>query len=189
MNTFILFLCHVFDVIINPAIIILALFETGLFLYSWKILSGSYGKIRQLNAKTYVGSRTQRKRERGRVEKIVEMDDSRNWEDFNKFLDEYQKNTIPYSLYSLLIQIFPLLGILGTVAGLYIALNEQEISNMLYEGVGLALSTTILGILFAVIFKILDIVLIALFINRIDDGIEQYEKNYKIDNEDAIRKD
>ena len=64
------------------------------------------------------------------------------------------------------------------MAGLYLAMSNGE---DMYEGVELALSTTVLGILFAVIYKVADIVITSALINYIEDGINRYEKIYKVD--------
>ena len=89
----------------------------------------------------------------------------KDWKEFDKFCDDYQNDSMLFSSVSLIIQIFPLLGILGTVTGLFVAMNgNADWSNAqnLFEGVSFALSSTVLGILFAVIFKSVDI----LFVRR-----------------------
>ncbi len=106
-----------------------------------------------------------------------------NWDEFDQFLADYQEKGRCYSVFSLLIQIFPLLGILGTVAGLYLAMGSGQ---ELYNGVELALSSTIFGIICAVIFKVVDIFITALLINDIEDGISRYEKMFKVDHDDAV---
>lgn len=139
-------------------------------------------RIWKLNCKELKKSNNAKKEAKGRVEKTIEFESSRNWDEFDQFLEDYQKQGCWYSAFSLTIQIFPLLGILGTVAGLYLAMKNGE---DMYRGVELALSTTILGILFAVIYKIVDIIIVSTCINYIEDGINRYEKIYKVDSEDA----
>ena len=90
----------------------------------------------------------------------------------------------------LFIQLFPLLGILGTVAGLYIAMNTNDGTERLfageglYTGDGLALSSTVLGIFFAILFKVVDIFL-SNAVNKIDDNIDRYEKSYTVESQEA----
>ena len=79
------------------------------------------------------------------------------------------KKGIIYSAFSMCIQLFTLLGILGTVAGLYISMNADQ---NIYEGVEFALSSTVLGIIFAVFYKFCDILFVSIFINYIEDGID-----------------
>ncbi len=129
-----------------------------------------------------MNSNTAKKEAKGRVEKTIELKSNHNWDEFDQFLEDYQRQGCWYSAFSLTIQIFTLLGILGTVAGLYIAMKNGE---DMYHGVELALSTTILGILFAVIYKIVDIIIVSTCINYIEDGISRYEKIYRVDSEDA----
>lgn len=101
----------------------------------------------------------------------------------DSFLQDYQKKLGTYNTFVSIIQIFPLLGILGTVAGLYVAMNGNMNGNQaLYDGVRFALSSTVLGIIFAVFFKIVDIFLVNI-INYIDDGIDRYKLNYRTENE------
>lgn len=175
-------LCRILDVTTNPTIILVAVIEFVLMCVSIYILMGYRSRIKVLNSKAV--KKTGRMKEgKGKVTKTIELEVKKNWEEFDQFLEEYQKSGWVYSAFSLIIQIFTLLGILGTVAGLYLAMsNGQD----MYEGVELALSTTILGILFAIIYKVVDIVIESVFINYIEDGINRYEKIYKVDTEEAL---
>ncbi len=111
-----------------------------------------------------------------------ESNGQRSWDDFEQFLVEYQKANSWYTAFSLVIQLFTLLGILGTVAGLYIAMhNGQE----LYQGVEFALSSTVYGIIAAVFYKVLDIIVSAVLITPIDENVERFEKSFQIDRDDA----
>ena len=77
----------------------------------------------------------------------------------------------------------PLLGILGTVTGLFVAMNgNADWSNAqnLFEGVSFALSSTVLGILFAVIFKVVDIIFCSRYLNYIDDGVDRFRESYNV---------
>lgn len=105
-----------------------------------------------------------------------------DYERFDEIRVEYQKTERWYSLFTLIIQLFPLLGILGTVAGLYIAITDEM---NIYAGVKFALSSTVYGILFSVIAKIADIIFVACFVNVIDKNMERYEKNYMVYTEEA----
>ena len=85
----------------------------------------------------------------------------------------------------MIIQLFTLLGILGTVAGLFISLRHMENisqSKELLDGVKFALSSTILGIILAVIYKFFDIIIGSVWVNYIDDGITIFKNNYREDN-------
>ncbi len=177
-------LCNFLDRTTNPAIIGVAIVEFILMCVSIWLLVGFRIRIQKLNRKELRQSNTAKKQGKGLVEKIIEFESSHDWEEFDQFLADYQKQGCWYSAFSLIIQIFTLLGILGTVAGLYLAMSHGE---DMYHGVELALSTTILGILFAVIYKVFDIIIISVCINYIEDGINRYEKVYKVDSEDAAK--
>ena len=175
-------ICKILDVITNPAIILVAIVEFVLMCVSIYILMGYRSRIKVLNSKAV--KKTGRTKEgRGKITKTIELEVKKNWEEFDLFLEEYQKSGWIYSAFSLIIQIFTLLGILGTVAGLYLAMSNRQ---DMYEGVELALSTTVLGILFAILYKVADIIIESVFINYIEDGINRYEKIYKVDTEAAI---
>ena len=60
--------------------------------------------------------------------------------------------------------------------------NEQDI----YEGVKFALSSTIYGIMAAVFFKVIDIIITSTLINYIDDGIEIYKMNFDVASSDSM---
>ncbi|MCR5739205.1 MAG: MotA/TolQ/ExbB proton channel family protein [Lachnospiraceae bacterium] len=177
-------LCKILDALINPLIYLLAIAEFVLLCVSVWTLAGFRKRIADLNKDNVSRiklSKTSGKRE---VKKSVETVESRNWDDFEKFQRDYQKGSVWYSIFSLVIQLFTLLGILGTVVGLYIAMNNGE---DLYAGVGLALTTTINGILFAVIYKLFDIGITAMLLNFIDDGMDIFVDSYKADSDDATR--
>lgn len=174
-------LCHVLNVVINPAIVLLAIAELFLLIKSGMLLSQFRKRIIRLNSKKMVKPTTSKKDE-GNLTTTLELELTQNWDEFDQFLEEYQTKGWWYSSFSLIIQIFTLLGILGTVAGLYIAMSNGE---DMYTGVEMALSTTIFGIMFAVIYKVADIFIVAYFINFIEDGISRYEKIYQVKNDDA----
>ena len=61
-------------------------------------------------------------------------------------------------------------------------MNEE---TDMYTGVGFALSSTVIGIIWAIIYKIVDIIFTARAINYIDEGLDIYEKNYHVDRAEA----
>lgn len=175
------FLCLFLDAVINPTIILVALIELFFLVRSVSLLVKFRTRITRLNSKKIVRPTTSKKDE-GKLTTTMELELTQNWDEFDQFLEEYQNKGWWYSAFSLIIQIFTLLGILGTVAGLYIAMSNGE---DMYKGVEMALSTTILGILFAVFYKIADIFVVSFLINYIEDGVNRYEKIYQVKNDDA----
>ena len=185
MNTFILLICKGLDVILNWFILALFVYETYLGAKSWSILSGLKKRINKLNEPKVKKGRSFR-RNRGEIETHYEGTPVKKWEDLDSFLKDYQNKGKTYTAFSLIIQLFTLLGILGTVAGLFVALQDMEDASNLLDGVGFALSSTILGIICAVIFKVFDIFLVSRYITYIDEGIERYEKDFDINSSDAL---
>ncbi len=175
-------LCEVLAGCLNPVIAAVGFLEAVLLVCSFWILLGFRVRIDKLNRSVITKKGFSQKSGKGKVKTTYESTSSKNWYEFDQFLKEYQEKVKYYSAFSMVIQLFPLLGILGTVAGLYVAMSQNQ---SVYTGVEFALSSTILGIIFAVVFKVFDVILVSGFINYIDDGISRYEKVYSIDNEDA----
>lgn len=87
-----------------------------------------------------------------------------------------------YTLYANLTAIFPLLGILGTVA----ALVTYESSEDMMKNLTIALATTLAGVFFAIIFKFLDSFIaggIDILVGQIDYMSENSDTNEEIRNE------
>lgn len=79
-----------------------------------------------------------------------------------------------YAWYANLTAIFPLLGILGTVAALVTYSSETMMENFM-----VALSTTLLGVFFAIVFKGIDALLsgpMDVIIGNADYVIQEYER-------------
>lgn len=182
MTGFFLALCTLLSNILNPIILILMIFELGLgVIVGWQLVHLKR-EINRLNASGRRANQRTLRKGRGQLTTTFESITEKDWNDFDAFLGLYQRDLVTCNFFSLLIQIFPLLGILGTVAGLYIAINSGQ---DIYEGVKFALSSTVYGIMAAVLFKIVDIIFTARFLNYIDDGIDRFEKNYHIVSQEA----
>ena len=89
----------------------------------------------------------------------------------------FGKRSAGHFVVSQLIPIFPLLGILGTVAGLILGL--QEGLDRIQEGLSTAMNTTLWGLVFAIILKIFDTLGPARLVYTIEDDLEEYERKYK----------
>ena len=164
-------------------IVILGIAEAVLAVIAGKKLHHLLNRTIALNKPRNVRSTFPRKEGRGRIAKEMSGSLSKDYHyDLDQPRDEYEDTLRWYTAFSMLIQVFPLLGILGTVSGLFRAISlRQEI----YAGVQFALASTIYGLIFAIIFKIVDTMFVALMINRIEEGFERYEKDYRIDSEAA----
>ena len=92
--------------------------------------------------------------------------------------DRFMKLCSQYSTLSHLIPVFPLLGILGTVAGLYQQVSSKD-ASVIYDALDMALSTTLWGLLTAVILKVLEAFLVIRLINDIDAAFDSYDVRYQ----------
>lgn len=90
-----------------------------------------------------------------------------------------------HSVLSQLIPVFPLMGILGTVAGLMLEANAADIEGMM-ASMDTALSSTLFGLLFAIFLKIVDAVYPSKIIDDVDVMLDDYSK--KLDLADMIQK-
>jgi len=173
-------LCMILDRILNPLILALAAGEFLLFAFNIYKLEALRRKTDRIN--NNVTGKTREVGIRGKRHSTKrEVVTERDWDEFDALCSQYQKDGQWYSAYSLIIQLFTLLGILGTVAGLYIAMQgNQDWSSAegMFEGVRFALSSTVLGICCAVFYKVGDIFLTARYIDYIDNGIELFRGNY-----------
>ena len=182
MNSAILAISGFLAKTLNYGIVLLAFAETFLMIMAYRKMIVLKKRIDLLNAET-PGKMVLRSKKQGKLETEYTVKVEKDWKEFDSFCDNYQNDSMLFSSVSLIIQIFPLLGILGTVTGLFIAMNSNaDWSNAqnLFEGVQFALSSTVLGILFAVIFKFVDIVFCSRYLNYIDDGIDRFRESYNV---------
>lgn len=174
-NGIALVLCQILNFTLNILIVLLAVFElVFLFLQSLRRLSALSERVGDL-----VHERKSTILERLRphaFKKTSTKEKEWDYEKFDELREEYEKTEKYYSGFTLVIQLFPLLGILGTVAGLFIAINSGQ---DIYDGVKFALSSTVFGIIFAVVFKVMDIFLVVRYVNPIDYNMDRFEKNYQ----------
>ena len=180
MNILILLISRILSVSLNWVIVAVAVYEAYL-------MADTIRKLKKLRAEIMDINRTSSKkanvveRELGRIRTEFTTTAERDWNRFDDFCDKYQEDSVTFSRFSLIIQLFPLMGILGTVTGLYIAMNSNADwtnAQEMLSGIRFALSSTVLGIIFAVFFKAFDVHLSARYINYIDDGIERFRANY-----------
>lgn len=96
-----------------------------------------------------------------------------------KYEMEFNKSCSIHSVISQLIPIFPLMGILGTVAALMLMVNAENIDRML-ESLYTALDSTLFGLLFAIGLKTIDAFFPARIIEDIDVLLEDYNKKIEL---------
>ncbi len=94
-----------------------------------------------------------------------------------ELLDRYRKVAGKYTLYENIAAVFPLLGILGTVLSLIPLVNSESIQTELFFA---ALTSTLWGIVFAIIYKTLNGILQAEMM-VLEDQVNLYvERNTRL---------
>ena len=91
--------------------------------------------------------------------------------------EEFDKESSIYIFYAQLISVFPLLGILGTVAGLMLNVSATDPEAML-ASLDTALSSTLYGLFFAIGLRIYDSHRFAPMIYLIESKFNDYESLY-----------
>ena len=108
---------------------------------------------------------------------IKKTPDAYTWEETLEYKEEYNKIQLIYQTFEQFVPIFPLLGILGTVAGL---IQQLDNIDQMRDALALSMSTTFLGLIAAVVLKFAD----ALFVSRTVSTMEMYfdtfEQNYQM---------
>lgn len=114
-----------------------------------------------------------------RSDKRFNVEADMNWN--NKQVSELQKKrgriVSIYALYANVTAIFPLLGILGTVAALVTYSNDTMMDSFM-----VALSTTLFGVFFAIVFKFLDSFVsgkLDIFVDDADHIIQNIDLNVR----------
>ena len=83
-----------------------------------------------------------------------------------------------YSVFAGLIGILPLMGILGTVAGLILNVRAQDLEAV-FASLNTALSSTLLALFFAIVLKIFDSFGTSRIIFQIDTLFDDYDRRFR----------
>ncbi len=163
-------LAGLFGILITPVIIGLFLITVGGFAY----IMWSLGKLENRMSED-------RKKSGGRKEftgsGIKKEADVYTWEDNLDYLEEFNGIQLNYSIFEQFIPVFPLLGILGTVAGL---IKELGNFDQMLDAVSLAMYTTFWGLFFAIVLKIVDALLVSKSVNKMALYFDTFEENYQM---------
>lgn len=122
------------------------------------------------NMKTSIDKNTLEIREREEKESVTP-------ETIRKYEKKFNKTCSRYNVYIQLIPIFPLLGILGTVAGLMLQVEAQNM-DALMASLNLALESTLLGLFFAIILKAIVAFFPAKIIYDVEILLDDYDKKF-----------
>lgn len=164
----------VIDKIIDPVILIFALVVLAMLIIVARKLSDH---ARLVSEKLFSMKSTGVKQSRAldlkqRAMAVVKR------EDLYPLRKTYDEIYSQYNTWSQMIPIFPLLGILGTVAGLILQVMSQD-AQLIYQSLHLALSSTLYGILAAIVLKIVEAACVQKHINDIDSMLSDYEIKYQ----------
>ena len=99
-------------------------------------------------------------------------------EDIYPLRKEFNETCSAYLTWAQAIPIFPLLGILGTVAGLILQVSTQD-AGAIYAALNTALSSTLWGLIAAIVLKVIEAWLVLGNINAIETYFSDYDMKYK----------
>lgn len=108
---------------------------------------------------------------------IMKTPDAYTWEETLEYKEEYNKIQLVYSIFEQFVPIFPLLGILGTVAGL---IQQLDNIDQMRDALAVSMSTTFLGLIAAIVLKLADALLVSKSINKMEMYFDTFEQNYQM---------
>ncbi len=156
----------------NAIILICGVILIVLLVGNYISILGHYNQIKSImnwkNTKSMLNKKTHEVEDQADSEKVT-PDSIRELE------TAFNKTCSWHEAFSQLIPLFPLFGILGTVAGLIMQLNTEDLST-LFSSLHLALGSTFYGLIFAIILKFLDAIGPARTINETEIILEDYDK-------------
>ncbi len=155
--------------LINVIIITLAVITAGGFIW----VKSSLDKIVKKRDEKHKKGRSTEYTQGG----IVRTPDAITWEETLDEKEVFDGICVKYQVVAQFIPIFPLLGILGTVAGLILQMNTSGIEQM-REALGTSMWTTFWGLVAAISLKLVDALFISNSINKMDNYFENFEQNY-----------
>jgi biopolymer transport protein ExbB/TolQ len=108
---------------------------------------------------------------------IQKTPDAYTWEEILEYKEEYNKIQLIYQTFEQFVPIFPLLGILGTVAGL---IQQLDHIDQMRDALAVSMSTTFLGLIAAVVLKFVDAILVSKNVNSMEMYFDTFEQNYQM---------
>ncbi len=171
-------LSQIISIIINPVILI-----GGVLVLIGMIFLGIKGNdlYNKADEKTY-GTKTRMSVNRKTLARKQRDVATRNIEDVDELWEEFNKLSSSYLSWSHMIPIFPLLGILGTVAGLIIQADAME-ADVILSGLNTALSSTLLGTIIAIVLKVVEAVFTLRKVTDVEFLLNDQERKY----DDAVK--
>lgn len=112
----------------------------------------------------------------GRVEKHEEYKKP-EWEELRECERKFSKTRSGYEVLAQCVTLFPLLGILGTVAGLMLQVRSQNLNEMM-GSLYTALGTTFWGLMWAIPLKFIMSIFSARIIFDVEASLDNYDKGF-----------
>ncbi len=97
--------------------------------------------------------------------------------DMDDMRSEFDRRGSAYLVLSQMIPLFPMFGILGTVAGLMLAVPKEGAGALM--GLDIALSSTLWGLITAIVLKLVAAAFPAKLIYDIETMFEDYERKFR----------
>ena len=93
------------------------------------------------------------------------------------YLEEFNKIQLKYSVYGQLIPLFPLLGLLGTVLGLFLQLGDFV---KMRAAISTSMLTTLAGLIVTIALKLIDALWTSKKVNGFLLQFDLYERTYQV---------
>lgn len=161
-------------------IIVAAVVVFALLMINGVVLSNHKSRIREnlkLDGSMYSINMDTKKIEELEDEKIVITPST-----IRSFEAKFNEACSYHDTLTQIIPLFPLLGILGTVAGLMTMVHPGAADGFteLYKGMGTALGTTLYGLIAAIILKFTDAIFTSRIINDVDVMLDDFDKKLEL---------
>lgn len=157
----------------TAGIIIFGLVIAVLLLQNGITLSNQKGRIEEaLKRRNYIYTLNAASKE------MEESEDERasiTPDTIRKYETEFNKKCSWHGVLVQCIPVFPLLGILGTVAGLMLQIQVNGIEAMM-ESLNVALDTTFWGLIFAILLKVVEAVFPSRIIYDVEVMLDDFDK-------------
>lgn len=158
-------------------IVVLGVVIAILLLVNGLSLSNQKNKIEEA-----LERRNKRYKFNGELKEIEETDDDSaaiTPDTIRKYETEFNKICSWHGVLIQFIPIFPLLGILGTVAGLMLQIQSNDLAGMM-DSLDVALTTTLFGLIFAIALKVIEALFPSRVIYDVEVMLDDFDKKISI---------